>query len=72
MECANAACAALWGGGSLTALQLARQAAYLMGYQRLGATLENWILDGVEEAWQRGDLESEDGERFRLAPQKRQ
>ncbi len=72
VECANAACAALWGGGSLTALQLARQAAYLMGYQRLGATLENWILDGVEEAWQRGDLESEDGERFRLAPQKRQ
>ena len=35
-----------------------------MGYQRLGATLENWILDGVEEAWQRGDLESRSGERF--------
>jgi len=66
-EAANAVCAALQGRGAVQDIQLAREAAYLMGFLRLGAALQDAMLRGVAEAHRRGDIATDDGVRFRLA-----
>jgi hypothetical protein len=38
-----------------------------MGFLRLGTSLEETMLKGVEEALHRGDIFTADGARFRLA-----
>jgi hypothetical protein len=48
-------------------IQLAREAAYLMGFLRLGVTLQDAMLRGVAEAHKRGDITTTDGVRYRLA-----
>lgn len=68
-EAANAVCAALFGCGAVQDIQLAREAAYLMGFSRLGVTLEQAMLRGVSEARARGRIVTGDGARYRLAEQ---
>ncbi len=68
-EAANAVCAALFGCGAVPDIQLAREAAYLMGFLRLGVALEEAMLRGVSEARARGCVATGDGARCRLADQ---
>jgi hypothetical protein len=68
-EAANAVCAALSGCGAVQDIQLAREAAYLMGFMRLGVALEQAMLRGISEAHRRGDVTAGDGVRYRLAKQ---
>lgn len=66
-EAANAVCAALKDCGAMQDMQLAREAAYRMGFLRLGVTLQDAMLRGIEEARRRGDIITSDGVRYRLA-----
>lgn len=59
-ESANAVQEALAGGETLSSTELARRAAYLMGYSRMGAAVEEAMYRGIEEACRRGAVARKD------------
>ena len=60
-EMANAAVWALRENGPMTASGLCRAIAYLMGYQRMGAAVEDAARRGIERAKAQGRIGVSDG-----------